>query len=393
MKVLLCHNHYQQPGGEDQVFADEGALLEANGHEVIRYTLHNDSIKDMSRWSVARNTVWNRRSFDELRQLFRGERPELMHCTNTFPLISPSAYFAAKTEGVAVVQSLHNYRLLCPKASLLRNGRICNDCLGKRVSWPAVVHGCYRNSRSASTVVTAMLAYHRSRKTWTDNIDRYIALSDFSRQKFIEGGLPASLISVKPNFVYPDPGVGDGKGRYAVFVGRLSEEKGLDTLLRAWQTIGEPLSLKIVGDGPLADTVQRSAAGDRRVEWLGWRPIAETLSIIGDAACLIMPSTAYETFGRTIIEAFAKSTPAIVARHGAMQELVDHGRTGLHVEPGDPAQLSSAVLTLFGNMRLLAKMRGAARQEYESRFTAEDNYSQLINIYKDVIQPLPNKAA
>ncbi|MBT8084466.1 MAG: glycosyltransferase [Woeseia sp.] len=393
MKILLCHNYYQQRGGEDQVFADEGAILESNGHAVIRYTLHNNSIDEMGRLEATRRTLWNADAYDDLRKIIRRERPALMHCTNTFPLISPAAYYAAQRESVAVVQSLHNYRLLCPNSLLLRDGRVCNDCLGKRVTWPAMLHGCYQHSRSASAAVTAMLALHRSRRTWTDCVDRYIAISEFSRKKFIDGGLPAERIRVKPNFVHPDPGPGTGKGGYAVFVGRLSVEKGIDNLLQAWQALDGNIALKIVGNGPMASKVQRCAEEDSRIDWLGELSHSNVLSIIGDAACLIMPSIAYETFGRSIIEAFAKATPVIVASHGAMQELVEHGRTGLHVAPASSTDLAGAIQTLFDDSDALANMRRRARGVYERQFTAGDNYHRLLEIYAEARGELAKRAA
>ena len=248
-----------------------------------------------------------------------------------------------------------------------------------------MLHRCYRQSRSASTIVAAMLAYHSHKKTWTDAVDQYIALSNFSRETFIEGGLPANRITVKPNFVQPDPGTGNGAGGYAVFVGRLSGEKGLDTLLDAWQALDDSLSLKIVGDGPLADQVRSAAAEDPRIEWLGRRPFDETLAIIGQAACLVMPSNVYETFGRTIIEAFAKATPVIVSGLGAMRELVEDGVTGLHFEAGNSQALATAVQMLLGDESRLTKMRAAARKEFERRYTAEHNYRQLMDIYERVL--------
>src|SRR5262249_37589860 len=231
MKVLLCHNYYQQPGGEDQSFAAEADLLEAHGHDVVRFTVHNDAIDQMSRWEVARKTVWNRQTYTQLRELIRREKPSIMHCTNTFPLISPAAYYAARAEGVRVVQALRNYRLLCPNGLFLRNGRICEDCLGKAVPWPGVLHRCYRHNRSASSVVAGMLGVHRWLKTWTRTVSRYFTLTEFARRKFIAGGLPGDRITVKPNFVHPDPGMGTGRGGYVVFAGRLSPEKGVETLL------------------------------------------------------------------------------------------------------------------------------------------------------------------
>jgi hypothetical protein len=224
LKVLFCHNFYQQSGGEDLCFAAEASLLEAHGHQVLRFTRHNDAIARMSRFEVAGLAIWNRDTFHELRKLIRRERPTVMHCTNIFPLISPAAYYAARAEGVPIVQSLRNYRLFCLNACFLRNDRVCEDCLGKGIPWPGVLHGCYRSSRTASAVVAAMLSLHRVMRTWTRMVDRYFTLTEFSRQKFIQGGLPAKLIAVKPNFIDPDPGPGRGQGGYAVFIGRLSPE-------------------------------------------------------------------------------------------------------------------------------------------------------------------------
>jgi glycosyltransferase involved in cell wall biosynthesis len=381
MKVLLCHNYYQQPGGEDQSFAAEARLLEAHGHDVLRFTLHNDCINEMGRVELARKTLWNGDAHDELRALIRRERPDVMHCTNTFPLLSPAAFHAGKAEGVPVVASLRNYRLLCPNALFLRDGRVCEDCLGKSVPWPGVVHGCYRDSRAASAVVATLLTFHRTIRTWTRAVDLFFTLTEFARRKFIEGGLPADRLVVKPNFIDPDPGSGTGEGRYAVFVGRLSPEKGLDALLGAWSRASDLPTLKVVGDGPLAEQVRAAAANDSRVEWLGRRTPAEVLDLVGEAACLVMPSIWYETFGRTIIEAFAKGTPVVASRIGALAELVDEGRTGLLFAPGDPEDLAAKVRDLLSDSGRLSRMRQEAREEYRTKYTPEINYRQLLAIY------------
>ena len=246
MKCLLVHNHYQCAGGEDSVFEDEAALLEDRGHEVVRYTVHNDSIRDGSRWKVAKNTVWNRRVHAELKALMLREKPDVMHCTNTFPLISPAAYYAARAAGVPVVQSLHNYRIMCAGSLLMRDGAVCEKCVGRSIGLPGVIHGCYRGSRAGSAVVAALQSVHWALGTWTRMVDAYIVLNEFAREKFIAGGLPADKLYVKPNFVHPDPQLGTGRGGYAIFVGRLSQEKGISTLLAA-----------------LARRAGRSAAEDR----------------------------------------------------------------------------------------------------------------------------------
>lgn len=380
MKVLLCHSHYQQPGGEDQVFADEGRLLEAHGHQVLRYTLHNDALAGMGRLTAAVKTVWNSQAAAEIGALVRSERPDIAHFTNTFPLISPAAYYAARRAGAAVVQSLHNYRLLCPSAVFLREGRICEDCLGRAFAWPGVLHGCYRASRAATGIVATMQAMHRAAGSWRRGVDRYIALTEFARQKFVEGGLPAERISVKGNFVDPDPGLGASDGGFALFVGRLSPEKGIDTLLDAWRRLPGK-RLVILGDGPLAAQVQAAAAANPNVQWLGHRPRTEALAWIGRAACVIVPSRWYEMFGLVVIEAFARGAVVVASQLGALGELVEHERTGLHFDAGDAAALAHNVARLFDDGVLRAACRMAARAEYERRCSAAGNYEELCAVY------------
>lgn len=382
MKIVHCHNFYQQAGGEDQVFDDETRLLESHGHEVIRFVRHNDAIKQMTPLAAAVGTIWNRQASAELRQVIRRTQPALVHFTNTFPLISPAAYYAARKEGVKVVQSLHNYRLICPNALLLRNGKPCEDCLGKAVPWPAVRHACYRNDRRATTVLAAMLGFHRALGTWNRMVDLFIALTEFSRDKFIQGGLPAEKIVVKPNFIRVDPGLGDGSGGYAVFVGRLAPEKGIDTLLGAWSKYNLDLPLTILGDGPLAEAVRQAAQANPRIRWLGHQSADRVLEIVGAAKFLLLPSVWYEGLPKIIVEAFSRGTPVIASNLGAMTELIEHGRTGLLFRAGDAAALAGAINNATRDEAVLAEMRLAARQKFEQKFTAEANYQMLMSAYR-----------
>jgi len=385
MKILLAHNYYQQPGGEDQSYAAEIAMLEAYGHQVIPYRIHNDSIENMSRLGIAARTIWNRSSFREVRALVRKHRPHIAHFNNTFPLISPAAYYAARTEGVPVVQTLRNYRLLCPNAFFFRNQQVCEACLGKMIAWPGILHGCYRQSRSATAVVAGMLAAHRLLRTYQNAVDVYIALTEFGRRTFLHGGLPAEKVMVKPNFVYPDPGPGNGQGGYAIFVGRLSEEKGLKTLLEAWRLVPNQVPLKIVGDGPLDSFVREATLTDERIEWIGHRSPDEVAKLVGDAAFLIFPSLWYEGMPRTILEAFAKGTPVVASQLGAMQELIKNHHTGLLFEPGQAGPLATVVSELWNDSTKLKQMREAARAEYESLYTFEPNYQMLMTIYQQAL--------
>ena len=381
MKILLCHNHYQQAGGEDQGGQDETRLWQSRGRDVIQYTRHNDEIKTMSRSKVARQTLWNNDSFNEIRRLLQRQRPDVVHCTNTFPLISPAVYHAVRVEHCAVVQALHNYRILCPGGLLLRDGRGCEECVGQRFAWKAIKHRCYRGSLAGSAVVAAMSATHRAMQTWQQAVDVYYALTEFSRRKFIQGGLPAERLLVKPNFVERDPLPGEEADNCAVFVGRLSEEKGIECLLDSWRHVRDSLALKIIGDGPFAPIVARAASEFPAIQWLGRKSNEEVLDQIGRARFLVLPSTCYENFPKTIVEAFAKRVPVIASRHGAMADIVSHEQTGLLFEPGNAEQLAIHIDRLAADAPLREALAAAARKEYEAKYTADANYDCLMNIY------------
>jgi len=389
MNILLCHNYYQYRGGEDISFEDEARMLESRGHTVHRYTVHNDQIGTLNGWDVTRRSLWSEQVFDELRKLLQARRYDVLHCTNTFPLISPAAYDAARAEGVPIVQSLRNYRLLCPTSFLMRQGRVCEECVGRATAWPGILHGCYRDSRIATAVVATISLLHRRRRTTQRDATYYYTPTEFARHKLIEGGVPSDRIAVKNNFVEPDPGVGFGTGGYAVCVGRLSPEKGIDTLLQAWSKLtkqNDQLVLKIVGGGPMAAQVRAAVDSCPQIQWLGELSHSETLSIIGEAAMLVMPSVWYETFGRTMIEAFACGTPVVASRLGAMAEVVLDGATGLHFTAGDADDLAEKILSLSSDRERLAQMRLEARREYLKKYTVDTNYRQLISIYERAIK-------
>lgn len=381
MTVLLAHNYYQQSGGEDRSYEAEAALLEARGHRVVRFTMHNDQIRTMPAHVAARKTLWNADAYERLQTLIQHERPQIAHFNNTFPLISPAAYYAAAAYRLPVVQTLRNYRLSCVNGYFFRDGHVCEDCLGRRVPWPGVVHGCYRSSRAASGTVAAMLALHRAWRTWTQQVDCYVALTRFAREKFIAAGLPPGKIVVKSNFLASPPQPGAGDGGYALFVGRLSPEKGLRTLIAAWSQLPRPFPLKIVGDGPLASVVQTAAAEAPNIEWLGWQAATDVQALMKEARMLILPSEWYETFGRVGMEALAAGTPVIASDLGAVAELVEPGATGLLVRPGDPGDLAAAVAWALDHPAEWAQMRRAARARFEARYTADRNYQQLMALY------------
>ncbi|HEY9651202.1 MAG TPA: glycosyltransferase [Coleofasciculaceae cyanobacterium] len=381
MRILSIHNYYQIRGGEDESHESEQRLLRDMGHQVDIYEEKNDRVAALSLTDMAFRTIWSKEAYKTVKQKLTAKACDLVHVQNFFPLISPSVYYAAQAEGVPVVQTLRNYRLLCPNGLFFRNGQVCEDCVGKAIPYPGVLHRCYRDNLAASGVTATMITVHRAMQTWKEKVDVYIALTEFARQKFIEGGLPGDKIVVKPNFVHPDPNPGEGRGGYALFVGRLSVEKGLDTLLAAWKQLDNPMPLKIIGDGPLASQVAEAAQKLPQVEWLGRRPMADVHALMGEAMVLIFPSKWYETFGRVAVEGFAKGTPAIAANIGAISELVHHGRTGLLFQPGNSTDLAAKVEWVLQHPRELAQMRQEARAEFKAKYTAQENYRRLMEIY------------
>ena len=385
MKILLVHNYYLQPGGEDVAFQSEMELLRRYGHEVRTFEDHNARIANLNPVSLALGTIWSEKSRKRLTELLEKETPEIVHFQNTFPLISPSAYYACHQAKAAVVQSLQNYRLLCPVATFYRDNHVCEDCLGKAITWPGILHACYRSSYSQSALVTAMLVAHRILGTWQSLVDAYIALTRFSQAKFVEGGLPSRKIFLKPNFVVSDPGRKQENGNFALFVGRLSEEKGIRTLLSAWRPLSIPL--KIVGDGPLRQDLfyELSKFNVGEVEYLGSLPHAGVLTLMKRARILIFPSQWYEGFPLTIAEAFACALPIIASDIGSQAEIVRNGYSGLHFRAGDVTDLREKIQWCFRNPEEVSRMGENARREYEENYTAENNYLQLMDIYSHAL--------
>ena len=382
MRILLLHNYYQQLGGEDVVLEQEQMLLRSKGHDVRVVTATNESIKGLySKVRTAAESTYSRRSRIRIHDEIVTFHPDVVHVHNFFPLLSPSVYYACRAAKVPVVQTLHNLRFVCPNGLLFRDGARCELCLGKTVAWPAVRHACYRDSHLGSAAVVSMLAAHRYLGTWSTKVHAYIALTKFSRQKLIAGGLPADRLFVKPNFVVPDPGRGCQRDDFALFVGRLSEEKGVRTLLSAWERLGRARKIKIVGEGSLRAAVLGSVKANPSIEFLGPRTAKAVLDLMGIARLLVVPSRCYEGFPRVIVEAFSKGLPVVGSRLGSIEELIDHGRTGMLFEPDNPQDLADTVEWMFTHPDDLWRMSDAARSEFEAKYTSDRNYEQLMDIY------------
>jgi glycosyltransferase involved in cell wall biosynthesis len=388
MNILVVHNSYQEPGGEDVVVDQEVAMLRDAGHRVVEYRRSNAELNELGvleKVALGKRAIWSSDTKRDLKALIAREKPEIAHIHNTFLLVSPSVYYACAEADVPVVRTLQNYRLLCPAATFFREGIPCEKCLGKTPPLPSVAYACYRDSRAQTAVVAGILTVHRLMKTWQKQVDMYIAVTDFLREKHIEGGLPPEKITVKPNTVYSDPGLRQREEGYAMFAGRLAVEKGVRTLIGVWPEL-TGIPIKVLGDGPLIDKVRTCARQQPSIEVLGWQPHEEVFRLLKAARFLVFPSEWYEGFPLTIAEAFASGVPVIASGIGSIKEIVEDGKTGLLFTPGDTGELRRKVEWAWTHEKEMGRMGREARKEYETKYSAEQNYKMLMEIYERVIK-------
>ncbi|MDP3706175.1 MAG: glycosyltransferase family 4 protein [Legionellaceae bacterium] len=393
MKILCVHNYYgsQSPSGENTVFDSEVQLLREHGHEVIEYTRHSDDIRQQGGFGTLKGGVsvpWNPFSLRQVRGLIEKAQPDVMHIHNTFPLISPSVFYAASGTKTATVLTLHNYRLFCANALLLRNDKPCTRCLDQKSVVSALKYGCYRDSRLATMPLAVSTVLHRKLKTWQKQVDAFISLTEFQRSMVLKAGLPSEAIYVKPHF-YPDPPAPIERSfreNKAIFIGRLGPEKGVRLLLDAWEMWGSDAPhLEIIGSGlEKAQLQQRSVALglNNKISFLGQISFQETQSRLQRAKMLLLPSLCFEGFPMVIREAFALGVPVVASRLGAMACLIEEQKNGLLFETGNAFDLLSVLKKTWMDQDNLAKMGEVARDTFESQYTANANYNILMDIYR-----------
>lgn len=391
--VLLVHSRYQRYGGEDTVFDATRMLLEERKHRVATLEFDNTTIPEqqslLGGLSLAIDTVWSKSAAARVFDATREHGARVVHFHNTFPLVSPAAYGAARRAGAAVVQRLPNYRLICPSAVLYRNNAICRDCVGRSVPWPGMLHACYRSSRAATAVVSTMLVVHRLLRTWQRQVDLFVATSDATRQEYLKGGFSREQIIVQPDYIDDRPAPDEGQRRGCLYVGRLEPNKGIETMLDSWALLagqGSAPELRIAGGGPLSDLVRQHAASNPYIQFDGPRPREDVLKEMDGANVLLFPSEWLEPFGVTILEAYASGLPVIAAPVGAPSELVRDGQTGLFFEPGNAADLAAKVAWATTHPDEMAAMGRAARAEYETTYTPERNYKLLMDVYEHALR-------
>ena len=391
MKIIVVHNRYrsEQPSGEDRVVDQESALLEDAGHEVDRFLKHSDDIAAMSlpaKAAVPLLVPWNPRARTELADRLRSRRPDVVHVHCTFPLLSPSVLAACADVGVPAVATLHNYTQVCAPGTFYRDGRVCTDCAGGS-ALPGVRHGCYRGSPLATLPVAVGLAANRRR--WWNGVARFLCVSRSQRDILVQSGLPADRMAVHHNFV-SDPGVRrSSTGEHVLYLGRLTEEKGLRTLMAAWERLPGPekrgMPLVIAGSGPLQDELATWAAGRADVRFLGLQSRAECGALLAGAAAVVAPSVWLETFGLVIVEAMAAGVPVVAAAHGAFVELVGDGVTGLLHRPGDAGSLAERLAEAVRSPERNRAMGEAARARYTSDFVPAAGVQRLVDGYRAAI--------
>ncbi|MEQ1906472.1 MAG: glycosyltransferase [Pirellulaceae bacterium] len=382
MKIVYCHNYYRYRGGEDISFECDLKMLRGEGHTVIPFTRENADLDDGQKLRMAANTVWNRTTYREMLELLSDEKPDILQCNNLFPQISVSVYAAARKLKIPVVQALRNYRTFCANSLLFRDGKVCTKCLDSRASWHGLRYGCYRDSRLATSAVVAMQFFNRVMNVNQRLVDAFCTPTKFAREIHIRGGFSPENVFVRNNFVSTDVGMNPGRGDAAVFIGRLSQEKGLASVIEAWQKFQLDFPLIIIGDGPDAASLRELAKGNSNIQFTGQLDIAAVSQQLLRARFLIMSSLWYETFGRTVAEAFAQGIPVIASRLGAMLELVEDGKNGFLFNPGDSTDLAQVMLRGLSMDEVQhEQLRVAARETYQRRFSALASYSQLLDIY------------
>ena len=384
-RVLQVHTRYRQPGGEDLVVDAEQQLLELAGIDVRQVIFDNAHLRESESLAgdvrLAASAIWSRAAQRRVRAAIKAGRSQVVHVHNTFSAASPSIYSAAEALGVPVVQTLHNYRLVCPAAVAFRDGRACTDCVGLPIALPAVVHACVRGSRAQSAVAATTIAVHRALGTFDRRIALYLALTSFQRELLARGGFPAKRIRVVSNFLEPDPGEGAGERSGILYVGRLSVEKGITALVAAGAKV--PGTLRIAGDGPLAQSVRDAGAGS--ITYLGRLERAAVDAELRGAVAMVLPSIWFEGFPLAVLEAFAAGTPLIASRIGSLAEIIEDKVTGLLVQPGDPDDLARHIRWAVEHPAQMRQMGIAARQRYETQFRGAAHLAALLETYATVI--------
>jgi glycosyltransferase involved in cell wall biosynthesis len=391
MKILQAHNIYQQAGGEDVVVEAEKQLLEDHGHDVVQYIRHNNAIKQPAqKIRLLFSAHYSRRSRKDFGNWLRTEKPDIVHVHNFFPLITPAIFDACRYFEVPAVLTLHNYRIIYPNGLLMHNGQIDERPLHKS-AYSCVKDKVYRDSLLQTAVVAHMIEYHKRNNTWNSKVDGLITFTNFSKSKFVEYGIKPEKLSIKPNFIQDQPNIAklNHEARhheFYVFVGRVSKEKGVETLIDTWQKLPDKIPLVIIGDGPQAASLREKSRSNPNIIWKGYQKKDITLAYIKQAKALLFPSVWYEGFPMTILEAFSLSTPVISTNIGSQAEIISDGYDGMHFKVGNAEDLAAKIKLIEEEPGLPKNLGDNARRTYLSKYTPDINYQILQGIYESVLE-------
>lgn len=381
-KILIVHNYYQIPGGEDTVVANEKKMLENHGHEVVLYTRNNAELKTMSKIQklfLPVTTIFNPKTYKDIKKIIKTEHIDIVHVHNTLNLISPAVYYAARAMKVPVVQTIHNFRLLCPGATFYRDGHICEDCVEHGLKC-AVKHRCYRGSKIQTLACVISTSFHRM--TGIYGKINYICLTEFNKEKLLQ------LKQIKPERVFVKPNFVESKNEYVpekdrknqfVFAGRLDKLKGVDLLFEAWKIMGaDAPKLIVCGTGPMEEWCKTFIRENSvNIEMRGFVPNNETLEIIANSKALVLPTQWYEGFPMSIVEAFSVGTPVVCSDLGNAGSIVEEKMTGYKFMTDAADEIVHAVKKCHG-------LCSQTKKVYKEKYSVENNYEMMINIYKAI---------
>ena len=382
MNVLVLHSKYQAAGGEESSISTDLELMSRLGISYRLFTEENAQAADYGALRLAINTVWSRSAAARLEQHLKANSYDVAHVHNTFPMLSGSVYYILKQFGLPVVQTFHNFRLFCTNGLLFRQGRPCEECIGHKFPIKSLRHPCYHRGHAANGVVAIQIGLHRVLRTYEDNVDTFLALSQFAKKLIIRAGIPGERVLLRANCITPDPGEGDGGGGYGLFVGMLSESKGIMQLLAAWARAATGRELRIIGDGPLRGAVQAEASRRSDVKYLGPQPRSSVFSQMKSARALIFPSILYEGMPMTILEAFAVGTPVVAHRLGTMAEMISPGVNGWLTDSTTESSLADSIRSALSSDGQALKLRQHCRAEYEQHYSERAGTASLVAAYE-----------
>jgi glycosyltransferase involved in cell wall biosynthesis len=379
MKILQVHNKYIKRGGEESVIDEEKRVLQDNGHSVIQFIKNSKEIDGLTKFELAGLFFNQRRSTkikNEFQQLITIEPPDVCHVHNVYPLITPVVYEVCQAMEIPVVQTLHNYKMICTSSLLFREGEVCEKCMSKSL-YNSIKHKCYKNSYIATGIQADSIQYHRGKQTWNKAISRYVCLTEFQRGKLVEGGMDFDKMVVKPNFLQ-NIDYAASEGNYFLFVGRLDKAKGLDFLIELFKR-NTTSQFKLIGECDDPSIFSEF----NNVEYLGPQERSSVQEYIAESKAIIFPSKYYEGMPMVILEAFSFGKPVVAHNIGAMSSMINHEVNGLKFE--NVVEFDQAIQRLEVDDELYKKTSGNALKDFEQNYNAQKGYENLINLYNEVI--------